>query len=654
MNKRTVLFLAAAVSLHVSAQQVSELPVEPSVFTKAFNDSVTRIADSFGSQDFDDARRGFIATFSEADNPQVDGRKLYDLKTWSFLDGKAPSTVNPLLWRQAQLNSINGLFEVVKGKIWQVRGFDIANITFVKSKNGYIVIDASTNNATSAAALALFRKHIGKAPIQAVIITHSHGDHFGGVKGIVDNADNGGKPVPVIAPKDYFKNSANENVLAGIPMRRHSVFMFGLALPVGEDGYVTSGLGSSLKLTARVTSSLLPATQEISKDVEAVTVDGLKLELILAQESEAPSEMLVYIPEYHALQQAEDINHTLHNLLTPRGAKIRNGLAWSKYIDKVISRYGSDVEVSLGSHHWPVWGNGNVVNLWEKQRDLYRYIHDHTVYLANKGYTPNDISNLIKLPASQSSFSANREYYGTVSFNARSQYELYFGFFDGNPANLDPLSPAEEARKTVEAIGGAEKAISIAKEAYDKGDYRWAATLLNKVVFAEPANKEARLALANAYAQLAYRAESAPWRNFYLQGAQELKAGHVVNKLGPDALRDYTTLTPGLFFDVVATRINGYAADGNPVNINVNITDNNSKVALIFKNGALTNRPGEQTANADATVSGSKAELYALFSRQKSLADSKNIKTTGNSSKLQQFLDAIETPRTDFNVVEPN
>lgn len=649
--KKFYIIIAALIAVSAASAQ----DIEATSYTKAFNDSVAKIAESFGNQDFEDAKRGFIATFDDKTDPVVNGKKLYDLHTWDFLKGNAPATVNPVLWRQAQLNSLTGLFEVIPNKIYQVRGFDIANVTFVRSDNGYIVIDASTTEETAAAALSLIKKYVGDAPIKAIIITHSHADHFGGVKGILDNASNKGENIPIIAPKDYFTNSVNENVLAAIPMFRHSGFMFGFYLPRNAKGFVTSGLGSGV-IQNSYSASIPPATKEISENEESLTIDGLQLDFRLALNSEAPSEMLIYIPKYNALQSAEDINHTLHNLLTPRGAKIRNGLLWSKYIDGVIEKYGKTVDVSLGSHHWPVWGNKNVVTYWEKQRDLYRYIHDQTLYLANKGYTPNEISNIIKLPQSQASYSASREYYGTVSFNARSQYELYFGFFDGNPVNLDPLSPVEESKKIIEAIGGAGKALDIAQTAYNKGDYRWAADLLNKVVFADASNSKAKDLLAQTYSQLGYQAESAPWRDFYLQGAKELKDGvpNAVKKNEDN--RDYSAITPSLYFDVIATRIDGYKNDASELGININFTDTGDKASLIFKNGALSNRVGSQLDNPDATINADKKIVYALFSKKvslDSLLSSGNLTVEGDKDKLASFISKIETPSLDFNIVEP-
>jgi alkyl sulfatase BDS1-like metallo-beta-lactamase superfamily hydrolase len=650
MDKKKTIVIMAALWAFVAVQGQEETPT---IYTQHFNDSIANIAESFGDQDFQDAIRGLVVALDEQNNPVVNGKKLYNPETWTFLKGKAPGTVNPLLWRQAQLNSVAGLYEVVKGKIYQVRGLDIANITFVRSDKGWVVIDASTSIETAVTAMALIEKYVAKLPVKAVVITHSHVDHFGGVAGILEKAVNRDEQIPVIAPAEYFKNSAYENVLAGIPMRRHGGFMFGSSLPRNQYGFVTSGLGGGLTQYSS-TNVLSPATKEINTQGETLTIDGLQLDFIPAPNSEAPSEMLVYIPRYKALQSAEDINHTLHNLLTPRGAKIRNGLLWSKYIDEVIVKYGGEAEVTLGSHHWPVWGQRQVVNFWEKQRDLYRYIHDQTIYLANKGYTPNDISNRIKLPAALDTVSANREYYGTVSFNARSQYELYFGFFDGNPANLNPLPSREEAVKIIEAIGGTQQALRRGQEAYDSGEYRWAATLLNKLVFAQPDEQAARRLLAKTYTQLAYQAESAPWRNFYLMGAKELLDGKPKYLRETDYGRDYSTLTPSLFFDAIATRIDGYRKESFTTTVAVHLNDTNEDIALIFKNGVLNNRTLFSGVE-EVSITGNKEDIFRLFAKGVTLQELGNkVTIEGKRAQLDKLLDIIEVPSLDFNIVESN
>lgn len=654
--KYPVRFTLAMLLFPIGAAAQAQLfssQIEASPYTRAYNDSIAKVVAGFGDEDFQNANRGLIARYDEKTNPVVNGKPLFNLSTWDFLNKQAPATVNPALWRQSQLNSIHGLFEVIPGKIWQVRGYDIANLTFVRTAHGYVIIDVGTTEDGTAASYALVKKYVGDLPIKAIIITHSHADHFGGINGILKNCSQQATDIPIIAPQDFFTNSVSENVLAGIPMLRRSSYMFGGHLQVGEQGTVGSGLGNGLRLTT-YTTALQPATQEIQKDIERQTIDSMEFVFHLAPNSEAPSEMLVYIPQYKALQQAEDINHTLHNLLTPRGAKIRNGLAWSKYIDNIIRRYGSDVEVSLGSHNWPVWGNANILRFWEKQRDLYRYIHDQTLYLANLGYTSNEISNIIKLPKAISSFTADREYYGTASFNARSQYELYFGFFDGNPANLNPLSPEDEGSRYVKAIGGEKAVLQQASEAYNTGDYRWAVSLLNKLVFANPKNKEARSLLANTYSQLAYQAESAPQRNFYLTGAKELLNEHQATQVYKP--RSNEALSPSLYFDAIATRINGYKSDAYDITVNIEITDTGDKLALILRNGALTNRADYQLESANVTLATTKKQLYSLFNKEISLNELQKqgiIQLSGNKEALASLFSLLEAPNYSFNIIEP-
>ena len=643
---------ASAVATTAGAQGYAEWQIEPTSFTKSYNDSVAKVVAKYSNEDFENATRGKIAEWDNATLKSVGGHE-YDTEAWAFLDGARPATVNPKIWRQSQLNKIGGLFEVVKGKIYQVRGGNLANSTYVRTKSGWVVIDAMSYNEVAADGLALLRKHVEDLPVKAVIITHSHSDHYGGLNGVIK----GDTSIPVYAPEGFFQSSVNETVLAGLPMHRRASYMFAFSLETGERGSVGSGLGPNLRMKGRTSGTLREATEEIDKAETTIEIDGLKFDILLAPESEAPAELLVYIPQYKALCQAEDINHTFHNLLTPRGAKVRNGLLWSKYIDRLIEKYGDKVEVSFGSHHWPVWGRDKVVELWEKQRDLYRYTHDQTLRLANAGLTPNEIGNEIRFPETLGEYTANGEYYGTLSFNARSQYELYYGFFDGTPVHMYPLSPVEESKKYVEAIGGEQAVISKAKAAYDKGEYKWAATLLNNVVFANPQNKEARKALAAAFAQLGYQQVSAPGRNFYLNGAKELleptKGGHGARTTN---IRVNENLKPEMFFDIVATRINGLKAGDLDISVNISIKDRKEDIALTLKNGVLSNRPGKRHKSATVSVSGDLLQVYTLFAEPKTLAeavDSKKVTISGDKEALQKIFDVYENPDPAFNIIEP-
>jgi len=400
-------------------------------------------------QDFEDAQRGFVAT----DDPLVvkgaDGTVAWDFQSFDFIQGAAPPTVNPSLWRQAKLNGYHGLFEVVPG-IHQVRGYDISNMTLIEGRSGWIVVDPLTAEETAAAAIALARKHLGDRKVSAVIFTHSHVDHFGGVAGVLPADPAAAAAIPIIAPAHFMEEATSENVLAGIAMGRRAAFMYGLPLPRNPTAKVDTGLG---KAPARGTTGIRAPTITVDRTPQEMEIDGVKFVFQYTPESEAPAELTFYLPEVKAWCGAEIVSHTMHNLYTLRGAKVRNAAKWSGYIDDATRRFG-DMEVVFASHHWPVWGNARAIDYLKAQRDTYRYIHDQTLRLANEGYTPREIAEQLELPSTLRNRFANRGYYGTVRHNAKAVYQAYFGWFDGNPANLDPLPPVEESRKYVEAMGG--------------------------------------------------------------------------------------------------------------------------------------------------------------------------------------------------------
>nr|XP_061806007.1 LOW QUALITY PROTEIN: linear primary-alkylsulfatase-like [Nerophis lumbriciformis] len=459
---------------------------------------MTSNLDLADQRDFENSRKGFIATLEQSKILRSNGQSAFDLGAYEFVQGDAPATVNPSLWRQSKLLAKHGLFEVTSG-IYQVRGFDLSNITFIRGDTGWIVVDPLVSAETAMAAKTLVDQELGKWPVSALIITHSHADHFGGIRGIVSETQvaNG---LDIIAPAGFLYESINENILAGNAMSRRVSYMFGGLLPKDAKHQVGVGLGQGVSSGSL---GLIAPTVEI-KNGERRIVDGVEIEFILALESEATSEFMFYLPKFKAFCQAEVINHTFHNMYTPRGAKVRDGRLWSSYIDEAIYTYGDKTEVSFGSHHWPVWGRRDVLDLWTGQRDLYRYVHDQTLRLANQGHTLHEIPDLIKLPDGIANNFANRSYYGTVSHNAKSQYQLYFGYFDGNPANLDPLPPIEHAAKFVEYAGGPVALQQKAQADFDAGEFRFAATALNHLVFAQPENRDARELLAQTYTQLAY------------------------------------------------------------------------------------------------------------------------------------------------------
>lgn len=601
--------------------------------------------------DFYDAKKGFIATWTQPDILNEDGSVAYSLSKWDFLEKECPSTANKSLWRQSQLNKIHGLFEVVPEKIYQVRGFDLANMTFVKTNEGWIIIDVTTSKASAAAGYKLVKKHLGDYPIKAIIITHPHIDHYGGIDGITENAPN--KNYEVIVPKGFLKHAQEENVLAGIAMSRRASYMYGFLLPKGPEGNIGTGLGQTNALGV---SGMPKPTIEIAQTGEKLSIDGVDMEFVFAPSAEAPVEIMVYFPQMKAYCTAEEINHTIHNLLTLRGAVVRNGLLWSKHIDKSIQLYGKDVEVSFSTHHWPTWGNENILKYWTSQRDLYRYLHDQTLHLANKGYTPMEIAEEINLPESLDTLFCNRGYYGTVSHNVKAQYQMYFGWFDGNPSNLNPLPPVEQGKRYVEAIGGSKKVLKIAKKAYRNEDYRWCATLLSNLVFAEPQNKEARILLSDTYKQLGYSAESGPWRNFYLTGAQDLIAEKSNAIPSTTDLRTVISLGNDMLFDFLAIQINGKNASPKTAAVNVHFTDTDEDVFMSYSNGTLNHRVAEKGNDADLNIRLSKADFVKMMMRMvkpSSLIAEKKMTEEGNLDALSAILSSMEYPEPNFYIVTP-
>ena len=646
---RLLWFLIATSHLFVCAQNT-----EPSRFTKQANEQVLKTLPFDNKQDFEDATRGFIATIDEPAITGENGKEVYGLAVWDFLKQEAPASANPSLWRQGQLNRIHGLFEVLPGKIYQIRGFDLANMTFVRSDNGWIVIDVLLSKETALAGYNLLKKHVADLPVKAVIYTHPHVDHFAGIDAILENAPNQPNSIEIIGPKGFFEEAVSENLMAGVAMGRRATYMYGRSLPKNEKGNIGTGLGQT---TAVGTSGLVPPTREISEEGETLRIDGVEIDFMSVPGAEAPVEIMMYFPEMKAFCVAEEINHNLHNLLTLRGAKVRNGQLWSKYIDKAIVKCGDQVEVSFSTHHWPTWGNKQIVGYWEKQRDLYRYLHDQTLHLANQGYTPREIAEMIKLPEAIANEFANRGDYGTVSHNVKAQYQMYFGWFDGVPANLNPLPPTEEGKKYVEAIGGEEAVMEKAKEAYNQGEYRWTATLLNNLVFANPNHKAARQLLADTYSQLGYQAESGPWRNFYLTGAQELTNGIAgKGKTSSNIARMSQNLSLEMLFDMLAIQINGEKAADKDIIINVSLTDTKEQATLILKNGALSNRIGILHAAPTVSLKGDKQTIYTSFTQPESIManmQAKKLSVTGRLESLKDLFATFEAPDSYFNIIEP-
>jgi len=622
--------------------------------TKQFNKEIRDYLPFADKTDFENANRGFIATIGKGVITGAKGNVVYDMKQFNFLKEGEPETANPSLWRQSQMNAIDGLFKVTDG-IYQVRGFDLANISFIRGKRGWIVVDPLTANETAKAAYDLLQKHVDKAPVTAMIFTHSHLDHFGGAKGLVTQEQVDQGDVQVIAPEHFFIEAVNENLMAGNQMGRRASYMYGNVLPKSTVGTLGSGLGTT---TAAGTVTILEPNVEI-KDVKPheLEVDGVKIQFYYTPGAEAPSELMAYFPEHKAMLQSEEINHTLHNLYTLRGAQVRNGLKWSKYIHNSIEWFGDEVEVSFGSHHWPTWGNKDIVLFWKTQRDIYRYIHDEVLRLANHGSTLLEVGDMVNLPDSLGQAFASRGYYGSVNHNAKAQYQLYFGFFTGNPADLHPLPPEAAGKKFVEYMGDADTVIKKAQADYDKGEYRWVATVLNNVVFADPENQGARELLAKTYDQMGYQAESGPWRNFYLSGAKELRDG-IVKAAAPDTGSPDIVRNLGLetYLDYLAVRLNHPKAAGKVMTFNVEMPDKQEKFVLYIENGVMNYTLGKQADKIDAAITLDRTVLDDInlgqITIEQAITEGK-VEIDGDADKFREFLSLLDTFEFWFNIVTP-
>jgi alkyl sulfatase BDS1-like metallo-beta-lactamase superfamily hydrolase len=606
------------------------------------------------TRDFDEAARGFVAPLPDDGVIRAeDGRAVWDLSRFAFVEqgSEAPETVNPSLWRQSQLVVQGGLYEVVPG-LYQVRTADLSNITFAEGREGVIAFDPLISVETARAALELYYAHRPRKPLVAVVLSHSHVDHFGGIRGIVDEADVEAGKVRIVAPVGFLEAAVSENVMAGNVMTRRATYMYGNLLPADAKGQVGAGLGVT---TSSGTVTLIPPTDLVTETGQRMTIDGLDFEFMLAPDSEAPAEMHWFIEQFGAVTAAENCCHTMHNTYSLRGTRIRDPLAWSKYLDQTIDLWGERAQVMYGMHHWPVWGRERVLEMLEKGRDGYRYINDETLRLANQGYTPVEIAELIEFPGELGRHWAMRGYYGSLNHNVKATYVNYLGWFDGNPANLHVHPPEVAAAKYVELAGGADAILEKARESFEAGDYRWVAEIVNHVVFADPDNEEARELQADALEQLGYQSESGPWRNFYLSGAQELREGVTelpVPTVGPDLIK---ALTLDLFFDYLAVRIDGPRAAERDLSLNFDFPDVGESHNVVVRNGALTHRRGLRDG-ADVTVTIPRRVLDDILLGQGSFEDeaaSGRISVEGDAAVMKTFVGLLDTFEFWFNIVTP-
>ncbi|WP_394778722.1 alkyl/aryl-sulfatase [Undibacterium sp.] len=638
----------------IAIAQVQPKPAEPA--TIAAQAKLKQTLPFANKQDFDDARYGFIDTLPDAliAGPAASPVPAWNMKPYGFLQkDAAPDTVNPSLWRQAQLNSIHGLFKVTD-RVYQVRNFDISNMTIIEGDKGLLIIDPLLTKETAAAALALYYKHRPKKPVLNVIYSHSHADHFGGVKAVVDAADVAAGRAQVIAPDGFMEHAVAENIIAGNAMSRRAQYQFGALLPPGEKGQVDTGLGKAL---SRGSLTLIAPNLLIKQDMEKHVFDGIEIVFNLTPGTEAPSEMNMYFPQFRVLDMAENTSHNMHNLYTLRGAEVRDGNAWARYIDGALGAFGGGSDYLIGQHHWPTRGQEKIADFMKKQRDMYKFIHDQSVRLLNQGYTPNEIAETLQMPESLANEWADRGYYGTLSHNSKAVYQKYLGWYDANPANLNPLPPVEASKKYVEYMGGADNILKRAREDFKQGNYRWVATAVNHVVYADPSNKEARGLAADALEQMGYQAEAGTWRNAYLFGAYELRNGmpkvNAQSTLTADALQ---ALSLDLFFDFLGVRLNAGRAEGKHIVINWQFTDTKQVYVLNLENSALTYTSGKPAAKADTSLSLDRPTLDAIMLKQLTFpqaVQTGKIKLGGPPDKLVELFSMLDEFNPMFEIIEP-
>lgn len=637
-----------------AAEISKEMPKDASASVVAQHEATLTALPFSDTHDFEDAARGFLGTIENAKITSPQGRVVWSLEPYGFLkDEKAPPTVDPSLWRQSRLNMNHGLFEVVPG-VYQVRGLDIANMTLIEGDKGVVVVDTLTSIEGARAAMELYFQHRGRKPVTAVIFSHTHTDHWGGARGVIDDAVLASGNVPIIAPNFFMEHAVSENIIAGPAMLRRAQYQFGPFLAKGVRGHVDCGLGKTMAAGA---VALVRPTDLIIATGDKRMIDGLEFEFQMAPNSEAPAEMHFYVPRYKLLNLAENCTHNFHNLLPFRGADVRDALAWSKYLGEALQMWGGKAEAMCGQHHWPVWGRERIDTMIRQQRDLYKFAHDQTIRLMNHGLTATEIAEAIRLPKSLDGAWHGRGYYGHIRHNVKAIYQKYLGWYDANPVNLDPLPPVESGRKYVEYMGGAQALLDRARKDFANGEFRFVAQAVSHLVFADPDNQAARALLADTFEQLGYAAESSTWRNAYLFGAQELRQGMPKAPPRPAMPREtLAALRTEQLWDVLGVRLNGPKAEGKRIKLNWSFTDTNETFVLNLENSALTYVAGAQASDADAGFTLARGVLDEVIAKLTTFPDAVGagkIKVSGNPLKLGELMMLMDEFPRMFEIVEP-
>ncbi len=655
--RRMVLAFAVGLPALVHAAQPANVPADPAMTPKpasaatiAAQHAVAATLPQEDGRDAAFAAQGFVASTADPVIRDAAGRAVWNVAAYDWVQGPAPASVNPSLWREVGLLKKHGLFAVGDG-VWQVRGFDVSNMTVIRGATGWVLVDPLTTKETAAAALALVNAQLGARPVSAVIYSHSHADHFGGVRGVIAEPDVAAGKVSVIAPAHFVEEAASENILAGAAMGRRAQYQFGGGLVPGAQGQMGSGIGLGV---SSGTITLIAPTDTVARTGETRTVDGVPMEFQIVSGSEAPSELNVYLPGPKVLLSAEMSTCSLHNILTPRGAKVRDTRAWAGYLDEALRLYGGRSDAVISSHCWPRFGQAEVSRMLASQRDNYRLLHDQTLRLMNKGETPAEIAEALVQPAAIAADWFNHGYYGTYSHNAKAVYQFYLGWYDAVPANLNPWPPAERAKRLVAAIGGPAKVLTQGKAAMKAGDYRWASELLSAAVFADPSNKAARAALADSYEQQGYQAESAIWRNQFLAAANELRNGRISSATSSQSQDMIAAVPTQLLLDSVATRIDPAKLAGRKLAINLVMPERGETAGIELTGNAMLARMSAASAPA-ATLTAPRRLLLGLLFLKLPLAqlEAAGLKVEGDRAAVEAWLSALDPMPGAFNIAEP-